>query len=455
MKKKEWINYFETINDRKPTAEEISQALKNQEFKGGLFDRFLVFMHKKIPNKNLRITIGVIILVLIVGIVFFSEFKKIYNASMSETYNKEYTEVIEKYQQGLDKNSSDKLLQKIISQPSRQPSYAQIDSDGDNKKELYIAFKDRKDKYEIIAIYEAEFGSVKKIDITDMDISDNQLENANWNSFDVAHLLTMNLKELLNQNYDSIKGTWESRDKSQNIVFDSEGLAYINGYSARQKKSTTFYYNDVLKGTSETDLSGRFVFGEVSSGYLSGNLEEKDGSSTLTTFYFIPKGIEFGESDEAYDRIYDSRHKTVYYRSIDIVSDSTKTSLDKVNSKMNIDELEKGDYSTIVGTWVMPNVQGLATKVRIDENGIMYWDNSTTAGKKIHDVLKNSDNSALGIVGEEYNHQSAPTGSYINFFPAGVVVKGGENSDSSKDRIAFGNSTTYYNDPYVFYRLDE
>ena len=191
--------------------------------------------------------------------------------------------------------------------------------------------------------------------------------------------------------------------------------AYINGYNARQKKSTTFYYNDVLKGTSETNLSGRFVFGEVSSGYLSGNLEEKDGSSTLTTFYFIPKGIEFGESDEAYDRIYDSRHKTVYYRSIDIVSDSTKTSLDKVNSKMNIDELEKGDYSTIVGTWVMPNVQGLATKVRIDENGIMYWDNSTTAGKKIHDVLKNSDNSALGIVGEEYNHQSAPTGSYINF----------------------------------------
>lgn len=455
MKRKEWINYFETINDRKPTAEEISQALKNQEFKGGLFDGFLMFMHKKIPNKNLRITIGVIILVLIVGIVFFSEFKKIYNASMSETYNKEYTEVIEKYQQGLDKNSSDKLLQKIISQPSRQPSYAQIDSDGDNKKELYIAFKDRKDKYEIIAIYEAEFGSVKKIDITDMDISDNQLENANWNSFDVAHLLTMNLKELLNQNYDSIKGTWESRDKSQNIVFDSEGLAYINGYNARQKKSTTFYYNDVLKGTSETNLSGRFVFGEVSSGYLSGNLEEKDGSSTLTTFYFIPKGIEFGESDEAYDRIYDSRHKTVYYRSIDIVSDSTKTSLDKVNSKMNIDELEKGDYSTIVGTWVMPNVQGLATKVRIDENGIMYWDNSTTAGKKIHDVLKNSDNSALGIVGEEYNHQSAPTGSYINFFPAGVVVKGGENSDSSKDRIAFGNSTTYYNDPYVFYRLDE
>ena len=40
MKRKEWINYFETINDLKPTAEEMSQALKNQEFKGGLFDRF-------------------------------------------------------------------------------------------------------------------------------------------------------------------------------------------------------------------------------------------------------------------------------------------------------------------------------------------------------------------------------------------------------------------------------
>ena len=58
-------------------------------------------------------------------------------------------------------------------------------------------------------------------------------------------------------------------------------------------------------------------------------------------------------------------------------------------------------------------------------------------------------------MGAEYDRQSAPTGSYVNFFPAGVVVKGGEDSDSSKDRIAFGGTVTNYNDPYVFYRLDE
>ena len=41
MKKKEWIVYFETVNNRKPTAEEISQALGNKEFKASLFDKIL------------------------------------------------------------------------------------------------------------------------------------------------------------------------------------------------------------------------------------------------------------------------------------------------------------------------------------------------------------------------------------------------------------------------------
>ena len=247
-----------------------------------------------------------------ITIIFFPEFRKIYNNSMSKTYDEKYAEIIEQYQEGLDKDSSNKLVQKIIEQPSRQPSYAKIDSDGDNKKELYIAFKDGEEKYKILAVYEAGFNSVKEIDVSDTDVSDEQLGNANWDYFDVSHLLTMNL-----------------------------------------------------------------------------------------------------------------------------------------------DELEKDDYSSIAGTWVMPRVQGLATKVRITEDGTMYWDNSTTAGKKLHDIVKNSDGSGLGISGEEYTRQSAPTGSYVNFFPAGVVVKGGENSDSSKDRIAFGGSTMYYNDPYVFYRLDE
>ena len=55
---------------------------------------------------------------------------------MSKTYDEKYAEIIEQYQEGLDKDSSNKLVQKIIEQPSRQPSYAKIDSDGDNKKEL-------------------------------------------------------------------------------------------------------------------------------------------------------------------------------------------------------------------------------------------------------------------------------------------------------------------------------
>ncbi|MCW1059245.1 MULTISPECIES: hypothetical protein [Streptococcus] len=64
MKKKEWIVYFETVNNRKPTAEEISQALGNKEFKASLFDKILAFIYGKIPNKKMRITMGIVILVL-------------------------------------------------------------------------------------------------------------------------------------------------------------------------------------------------------------------------------------------------------------------------------------------------------------------------------------------------------------------------------------------------------
>lgn len=283
---------------------------------------------------------------------------------------------------------------------------------------------------------------------------------------------TVNTSEIYKDNLSSVNGNWVSQDGHLLKVY-SDGTADIFYGGISRKGIIEISSKDPISGDLglKTEQGMLPIYANSSLGRevdaiddnnfqirKSGEIVGGTKDTVLYDVFEVPDGVprlsvidkDILMVTEYHDENFNSP-KVVYFRE----NNMKEISKTKDKNGIRIDELAKGDYSSIVGTWVMPNVQGLATKVRIDENGIMYWDNSTTAGKKIHDVLKNSDNSALGIVGEEYNHQSAPTGSYINFFPAGVVVKGGENSDSSKDRIAFGNSTTYYNDPYVFYRLDE
>ena len=109
----------------------------------------------------------------------------------------------------------------------------------------------------------------------------------------------MNLDELSDGNYQSVKGSWISKNGKGRITFDKDGLSFINGKDAKEKSQFKHedlkIFNQYI--TIDTTLNGRFNFHEISKGTLSGNLEYQDGSSSLHTFIFIPRGIDFKDSD--------------------------------------------------------------------------------------------------------------------------------------------------------------
>lgn len=317
MKKKEWIKYFKAINKRKPTKDEIDLAITEGEYEVTLFDNVSRFIKRKIPSRKIRILIVASIIFLTIVTIFFSSLKRSYHLYRSETYNKQYQEVVDKYQKALDNNDKGKEFQAILEQPSRNPSYAQIDSNYDGKDELYIAFIDENDEYEIesvgiIAIYEIQSGKVKHIKRSELQISDEELdeelsESYLWESFDVENLVTMNLEELSEGNLSSIVGTWKNK----------------YGY----------------------------------------------------TF-------------------------------------------------------------------------------EIEESGYLYRGDSL--GYPLQDITVSSDGSATGFMNRNLTAGMTPnTTDYVTFIPAGISISGGENADITKDRIGLSGTIAGYNDPQVYYRVEE
>lgn len=442
MLKKEWIAYFEEINDRKPNIDEIHSAMESEEITMNFVDKILYNYRNKVPNKKVRKLIRISLILLTIFILFFPILKTNYNKMMYSTYSEKYEAVIEQYQNALSTKSDGEDYKLLIKQPSRQPSYAKIDSNGDSKEELYIAFKDGKNKYDILAVYEVKFGSVKKIEKSSLKISDELLSKANWRTFDVNNLVTMNLKELSEGNYKSIKGLWVTENKKEKLTFVDDGLALINDNNVRKEKSLTV--KELMIYNWDISLSGRFLFREISKGSLVGTLEYKDGRDTLNGFIFIPKGIEYEGTDFNYDRIYDEMHKVVYYHaSRDLEKQIAKT------TKINMSEISKGNYSSLVGKWSSKSDSD-KSGIKIDEEGTVYFDWAPSKGKKIVSVEIFPDAISLHLEGNSPNQ----FGPELLIVPAGVQFDGTKN-DSSRDRISIGNKLELLNDPQVLYRVEQ
>lgn len=138
MKKKEWLHYFEIINGRKPSTHDINEAIEKKEFQPNMLDIGLRLIREKIPNKKIRVVISLLLLSVIVGVLFFPFFRLTYYNVMSGVFDEKYQSVVEEYQKSIDNEDDGKEYKKILEQPSRVPSYSQIDSNNDGKKELYI-----------------------------------------------------------------------------------------------------------------------------------------------------------------------------------------------------------------------------------------------------------------------------------------------------------------------------
>ena len=425
MDKKEWTAYYVLLNGKKPSKKEMNIAFKNGEF--------IISKSDKIrARKKLYFLILFIALTLSLLLIASPMFIRSYHDLMAERYEKQYEKVVTLYQKGIDTKSEDVEYRDILKQPSRQPSYTQVDSNGDGKEELYIVFDDGTLEYHLIAAYEVKFGKIEQFDVSTTELNV-RLRDAYLERFNVEKLLTINFKELSEQNYEKVEGDWITNNgTAHSLYFSEEGLLQFNVQT----------HNTVENDDYEPI---ELEFSEVENGQLVGNFNDEEVNFELT---FVPKGIEHGKSDKNYDRIYYKNEEVYFYRSDEIIGTLEKRPIDMLTLTSGKYSGIANDYSSIAGKWAsLSTPEG--KYLRIDENGVAYLPWSTSNGMQIS-YLDSYSNYLVGYL-EGQNSYSMT----ISIIPAGFKVDGADNNDISKDRIAIGEPLDRFNDPQVYYRVEE
>ena len=283
----------------------------------------------------------------------------------------------------------------------------------------------------------------------------------------------LNIDEIKNRNLSSIAGNWRNPDgHSFKVYSDGRGESFFHGTTRRGVIEFSTVRDDIILGDFGKKTE-QWVIPIYANGDIGREVDGVDGDNiqiiksgetvgaTKNTFLYdifeLPDGVprlsvidrDVLTLTDHFDENFESPSK-VFFREKEM-----KQFADVKNENiMNIDGLVKGDFSTVVGTWGDPENQGIGNRIRIDEKGVLTWIGSRSAERIIHDVKHNGDNSGIGIFGKEFNWETVTPSNYINFIPAGVAIKGEENSDSSKDRIIFG-SIEKQSYKKIFYRLDE
>ena len=283
----------------------------------------------------------------------------------------------------------------------------------------------------------------------------------------------LNIDEIKNRNLSSIAGNWRNPDgHSFKVYSDGRGESFFHGSTRRGVIEFSTVRDDIILGDFGKKTE-QWVIPIYANGDIGREVDGVDGDNiqiiksgetvgaTKNTFLYdifeLPDGVprlsvidrDVLTLTDHFDEYFESPSK-VFFREKEM-----KQFADVKNENiMNIDGLVKGDFSTVVGTWGVPEDQGIGNRIRIDEKGVLTWIGSRSAERIIHDVKHNGDNSEIGIFGKEFNWETVTPSNYINFIPAGVAIKGEENNDSSKDRIIFG-SIEKQSDKKIFYRLDE
>lgn len=283
----------------------------------------------------------------------------------------------------------------------------------------------------------------------------------------------LNIDEIKNRNLSSIAGNWRNPDgHSFKVYSDGRGESFFHGSTRRGVIEFSTVRDDIILGDFGKKTE-QWVIPIYANGDIGREVDGVDGDNiqiiksgetvgaTKNTFLYdifeLPDGVprlsvidrDVLTLTDHFDEYFESPSK-VFFREKEM-----KQFTDVKNENiMNIDGLVKGDFSTVVGTWGVPEDQGIGNRIQIDEKGVLTWIGSRSAERIIHDVKHNGDNSGIGIFGKEFNWETVTPSNYINFIPAGVAIKGEENSDSSKDRIIFG-SIEKQSDKKIFYRLDE
>lgn len=373
------------------------------------------------------------------AIVFnFSTIREAYDAKMNQFYEDNFYKVVHEYQDTLDSHDIDKShnlvgIQAILNQPSRQPSYTFLDLDDNGKKEMYILFDDGKSaEFELLAAYAATFIGTTSLNLETIDQEIlqrkvNQQFDKDLYKFDVDELLTMNYDSLSSGDYSDIDGKWITSDGTPfSIKFGKFGVEMMN---VRTK-------NEMFKSDSSQGL----IFGDVQDGQFKGKFTDGVRDFELT---FLPAGIQTGESDKSYDRIYYAAENLYFYRYDEIIDSIEKVPLDII-------DILDGDFTSLAGTW-RNSSDTRWHEIIIDESGILQYGWGDFASYPIEELQVVSGGFLYGRITTGKNG----TGSSIAVIPAGVEVAGARNADENRDRIAIGDPLERYNDPQVFYRVED
>lgn len=441
MTKEEWISYFEAINGRQPTTVEMRHAFRIGEItRKSYWFRF--------RRMSIWKQISLVLFLFLIIAIAYKPALKMYYQSQESRYQKLYKEQIANYQDAILKQDGQRVSVKYFEQPTRNPSYLIEDLDDDGKVEMYIGFDDGEKAIKVLEQFDVSFGKLKTVaPITEVS------SEKNWVPFDVEGLYQISLAELSNEDFSSVNDVWVTKDSQSEIRVYDDGIAYINGKSTKSLSS----------GTSSTIIGDKFGFLNLNNQGYEGYAvnEAKGGKISLTaltnlgvhyTYTFIPKGIEYKDTDSKLDRLvvdtFDG--EDVLYRSSDIQT-AIKENEQSQQSDINLTDLVRGDFSSLVGTW-----KNSSYSFTIDEKGNLQWQNSSQGTNlALRDLRIQEEKYIRGVIGDEdTTWQNAIQGAFITIIPAGVTLREEKDTDNTKTRIIVGTSEGVGYQGKIYYKVE-
>lgn len=202
----------------------------------------------------------------------------------------------------------------------------------------------------------------------------------------------------------------------------------------------------------DTPIRLHFQSEKIFDGYkVLESYQYQNGSTTHRYFFVLtPMGVpevlySTGDTNvkPTENELIPKLFNAIYYGSTANLSIESNYKQDLI-AIMNLNDMATGDYLSITGIW--QNKEG--HKIAFDYEGNIIYNPTSMAlsednlGVPLTNFTINNDGSAFAYA----------TYRDISFFPAGVVVAGGENSETYRDRIALRSDMR---DPKVYYRVSD
>lgn len=275
---------------------------------------------------------------------------------------------------------------------------------------------------------------------------------------------TMDLSQIKDGNYTSIRGTWHQIRYGRNHVPGKTGVQWEDGGDAK-----LYVFEDVLVGkelamskrafASGNDITQSLVFSEEN-GSLVGSLADPSVVRNMSiTFY--PKGSVTKFNNEGTPETASQDLIAVWTsgNSYTQVFALESSNADSNGADVNVEQIANNNFTSLVGTW-----KTKAGKTLVVENSLAIREagpgqnHAVPAGVNVTidgnpEMISNGElsNGYIKAVLGTRMDQPAAGGAGAFIVPKGVSFEYATDDDTSKDRIFMGQSVDMKD---VYYRVD-